>query len=91
MVILNWDDVYMTLHDGTSDEIIKLRCPDCGDVIRYEYERFDNESASFVIRCDNCGVRLNGYLPHGSDKPLCVEYFGNEAAITENMKELQMV
>jgi hypothetical protein len=87
---LDWEDVSETLHDGTPDEIIKIHCPDCGGNLCYEYKRFgDDGSASFDIKCDNCGMRDNGYLISGHEIPCCVEYFGNEARIYENLKELQ--
>jgi RNase P subunit RPR2 len=88
---MDWNYVDEILRDGTLEEIIKVRCPECGSAVRYQYTRFDDDdSADLSIYCDNCGAVLRGQFFPGDEIPVCVEYFGNEARIDENLKELQI-
>jgi endogenous inhibitor of DNA gyrase (YacG/DUF329 family) len=45
------------LREGTPEKILEVRCPDCGAMIHYHYERFkDDDSATFSVMCDTCHV-----------------------------------
>lgn len=84
---MTWDDIDETLQDGTPEQMVQIRCPECGDVISYSYTRFeDDDSGGFTIKCGKCGLMSLGHLGPGHLTPLCVEYFGPEAVIDKDLK-----
>lgn len=67
---MDWLDVNDVLYDGKKDEIAKLRCPDCGGNIEYEYER---DIAVFKVMCPECGYVSK---ENGAPEPNCAKIFG---------------
>jgi hypothetical protein len=87
---MTWDDMEELLHDGTAEEIKQIHCPECGGIIRYYYAKFDDDDSSSInVACDKCGLMSFGYLASGHTAPNCVEYFGTEARLDENLKLLK--
>lgn len=74
---MDWYDVDDVLYDGTKEEIANLKCPDCGGAISYRYN--DNVS-TFEVLCKGCGYVARG---HGSPRPNCADFFGNEYTIAK--------
>lgn len=73
---MDWYDVDDILYDGTKEEILKLRCPDCGGTIKYSYEKSCN---SFTVLCESCGYLSRS---HGGPIPNCYRLFGEKYEIT---------
>lgn len=70
--------MYDILYGGTKEEILKVRCPDCGNALRFEFSQYDDGDTSFTVWCDGCNIREKG---NNGPKPNCVEFFGNEYTI----------
>jgi len=76
MIAKDWRDVDDVLFFGDKEDILNLRCPDCGCSIEY---RACEVSESIEIRCRRCGYisRARG-IP---ENPACVRYFGESYKI----------
>jgi ribosomal protein S27E len=75
---MDWDDLDHVLYDGTKEEILKVRCPDCGGKISFQYFEREGLKSSFTIKCSGCYTLSKGC---GGPKPNCAEFFGNEYTI----------
>lgn len=74
--MMNWDDIEIILCNGSKEEILNIRCPNCLDYIEFE---FFIKSNALTYKCTECGVIIKG---HGyMQVPNCVEYFGIKATI----------
>ena len=80
--IKDWDDVEEVLCDGSREEILSLRCPDCGGAIEY---RGSKTCSSFEMRCRSCGYISRG---HGVPSDIaCVRFFGGQYKIPLHEKQ----
>jgi hypothetical protein len=73
---MDWDDVDEILFNGTKEQIEKVRCVECGNAIKYE---FDEEYSTFTIWCHNCRLRSKACKVHY--KPNCAIFYGNKAIV----------
>lgn len=81
---MDWDYVDEMLHDGTPEQIMTLRCPECGKPLSYCYTTLDDSPRSRLsVRC---GTHMTISWGCKDSPPNCVEYFGPEAHIDENLK-----
>lgn len=72
---MDWLDVSDILYDGKKEEISKLRCPDCGGNIAYEYEP---DVDVFKVVCKKCGYMSK---ENGAPEPNCSKFFGAKYTI----------
>lgn len=72
---MDWLDVNDMLYDGKKEDIKKLRCPDCGGFIEYEYV---GSIGVFKVSCTSCGYVSK---ENGAPEPNCVKYFGRKYII----------
>ena len=87
MKAITWDDVDVILYDGTHEEIIQLRCPDCGGVLSYSYSYFDDDAtASATLLCESCPIMVRDHFGPNQPAPNCVEFYGTEFRIDDNLK-----
>ena len=73
---MDWDDVDEILFDGTKEQIEKVRCVECNNTIKYE---FDEEYHTFAIWCHTCGLMSKACKVQ--DKPNCAIFFGNKSIL----------
>jgi len=73
---IEWDDIENILFDGTVRDIQKLKCPDCGGIICYEY---NNEFKTLIIKCVGCGLLSKSIKL--LNIPNCVNFFGDNYCI----------
>ncbi|MBR5156480.1 MAG: hypothetical protein IKW59_01800 [Clostridia bacterium] len=64
-----WEMVEDILFDGTSDEIRRIACPDCGEKVFYNYNA---DSNSLEYGCKNCGKTIRAHGCH--QIPNCSNY-----------------
>ena len=73
---MDWTDVDEILFDGTKKEIENVRCVECNNALKYE---FDEEYHTFTVWCHNCRLIIKGCKAHY--KPNCAIFFGNKAIL----------
>ena len=66
---MDWCDVDDILYDGSKEEILNLRCPDCGGSIQFEYYP---SSQNLKVECHHCGYFSKAY---GGTVPNCYKLF----------------
>ena len=70
---MDWYDVDDILYDGDSEQISKVRCPDCGGHIHFTFG-----AETFTKRCTSCGQMVRN---DKSPIPNCVTLYGNDYTI----------
>ena len=87
MPAVDWEEVDDILFDGTPEEIVKIKCPDCGGVLSYSYARFeDDNTASSSLWCNSCPILIRSNIGSKRPTPNCVEFYGAEFKIDANLK-----
>ena len=82
-----WEDVEEILYDGTPEEIVQIRCPDCGGTLSYSYAYFeDDDTASSSLWCDSCSILVRSNIGATQPTPNCVVFYGTEFQIGENLR-----
>lgn len=66
---MDWSDVDDILYDGEKEEIMRLKCPDCGGRIHYVYYP---EGKELEVSCKSCGYFSRS---HGGPVPNCYKLF----------------
>ena len=82
---MTWDDVCDVLIDGTSEEMMKISCPECGGILKYVYDEIE-QRAYFDVKCTSCGSMTNSFLGTIDFLPNCVELFGTENLMSKDTK-----
>ena len=83
---MTWDDIEDILNDGSPEEIMSIRCPGCGGILSYDYQRYDDGESDFILSCEKCKLMTKGYLGALYEPPVCVELFGEKARIDKDLK-----
>ena len=83
---MTWDDIEDILNDGSPEEIMSIRCSECGGILSYYYQRYDDGEADFNLSCEKCKLMSKGYLGALHEPPGCVELFGDKARIDKDLK-----
>lgn len=73
--IMDWYDVDDVLYEGRREDISKLKCPDCGGRIQFEYFPL---SQNLQVECHNCGYFSRAY---GGIIPNCYKFFGEKHVV----------
>lgn len=72
---MTWENIEDVLFDGSPEEILALRCPECGEEIDFQYSA---ETRSLEIRCKGCGMISRA---HGvAYEPNCARLQGRKEA-----------
>ena len=58
---MTWGKIKKVLYEGTDEEILALRCPDCGDEFWFQYYP---DTGGFDIECHHCGAIVRGHGAH---------------------------
>ena len=48
---MSWEDVDEILLDGTIEQILDVKCPDCGGDLEFDYSSKTREMDTFCARC----------------------------------------
>ncbi len=86
LIANDWEDVQEILYFGSKEDILNLKCPDCGHEIEFVATPIYN---SIQIKCEGCGViNLAHKVP---DNLSCVKYFGESFKIPlKNQKKTKV-
>lgn len=80
---MDWDDVEEILFEGTREQILKLRCPDCEGIIEYE---FDKIYCTFKVKCIDCGTWIKGCKV--ISEPKCAIIYGSKQRISDTLAQI---
>ena len=72
---MDWYDIDDVLYDGNKEEILALKCPDCGR--RFSFAYFP-KTKNMEIRCKGCGYFSRAY---GDVIPNCYKLLGEQAVV----------
>lgn len=72
---MNWYDVEDVLYEGREEEIKKISCPDCKDLLCVKY---DVEVRAMEIKCRGCGHIERSC---GGNIPNFYKFFGEEKVL----------
>lgn len=79
---MDWYDIDEILLDGTVEEIKKLKCPDCGGVLEFNYTPYKSSKLGDLrVFCHSC----NQYeaLHKLMGEPNCVKYLGAKGVLED--------